>query len=432
LSSLSKNNRWGNFGGLSGAWKISEENFFRNIKPIFDDVKIRAGWGVVGNTSIGAYAASSTYASAYNGTTPAYLRSQVADSNLKWESNAKLDVGFSGTLFNKVNIDFGVYNIKGTDLILSVPTTPSRGVINNSITSNVGSMYNRGVELTLSADIINNKKFSWKSDFNISFNKNRVTSLGNSESIVKTYNITEVGKSIGQLYLYRSGKVDEESGRRIVYDKDGNEVLITFQNGSTSYLRRDGTTVNTSDLDRYAAGNTLPTYYGGWSNQLRYKFFDLAVNFQFSGGNKLWNGMKGRLAQYGFRNDTKDVYNNHWTEDNKNAFYTKPVYGDNISNGNGGLPLDCLVENGDFIRLKTLTLGYNIERKDWLKAAGLSAIRLYLQATNLFVITGYSGLDPEVSYSTNGSSNAYNLQAGLDDMSLPQTRTFTFGVNIKF
>lgn len=339
FSSLSKKNRWGNFGGLSGAWKISEETFFSRIRPIFDDVRIRAGWGIVGNTSIGAYAASSTYASAYNGVTPAYLRSQVADPNLKWESSAKLDVGISGFLFNRVNIDLGVYSIKGSNLILSVPTAPSCGVTNNSITSNVGSMYNRGVELALGADIINNKKFSWKSDFNLSFNKNKVTSLGNSESIITSYNITEVGKSIGQLYLYRSGKVDEETGRRIVYDKAGKEVLIVFQNGSTSYLHRDGTSVSTSDLDRYAAGNTLPLFYGGWSNQLRYKFFDLSVNFQFSGGNKIWNGQKGRLAQYGFRNNTTDVYFNHWTEDNRNAYYVKAVYGDNISNGNGGFRL---------------------------------------------------------------------------------------------
>jgi TonB-linked SusC/RagA family outer membrane protein len=432
LSSLSHDNRWGNFGGVSAAWKVSEEKFYAPLRSVLDDLKLRAGWGVVGNTSIAAYAASTTYTSAYNGSTPAYLRSQVADRNLKWESSEKWDVGFSGRLFNRVDVDFGYYNIRGSDLILSVPTAPSLGVTGNSITANVGSMYNRGIELTLSADLIHRRKFTWNSSFNISTGKNRVTSLGNSESIITTYNITLPGKSIGQLYLYRSGGVDPESGRRIVYDKQGNDVLITFQNGSTSYERRDGTTVSTSDLDRYAAGNTLPTFYGGWSNQLRYKYFDLAVNFQFSGGNKIWNGQKGRLAQYGFRNNTTDVYRNHWTEEHTRATYAKVVYGDNISNGNGGLPLDFLVEDGDFLRLKTLTFGYNLERKRWLRSVGISAVRLYLQATNLFVWTGYSGLDPEVSYATGGASNAYNLQAGIDDLSTPQTRTYTLGVNIKF
>lgn len=432
LSSLSKNNRWGNFGGVSTAWKISEEPFLKELRGKVDDVKLRASWGVVGNTSISAYAASSTYASGYNGTVPTYKRSQVADQNLKWEASSKLDIGISGRLFNRVNIDLGYYYSKGTDLILSVPTAPSRGVTGNSITSNVGSMTNSGIELTVDADVVSKRKFAWNTSLNITTNRNRVTSLGNAESIVTTYNITEVGKSIGQLYLYRSAGVDPATGYRIVYDKQGEEVLIEFVNGSTSYVHRDGTKVTTSDLDRRACGNTLPTFFGGWSNQLRYKYFDLAVNFQFSGGNKIWNGQKGRLAQYGFRNNTTDVYYNHWTPEHTDAIYTKPVYGDNISNGNGGLPLDFLVENGDYIRLKTVTLGYNIERKAWLKTLKLSAVRVYLQATNLLTITGYSGLDPEVSYATGGSSNAYNLQAGIDDLSTPQTRTFTLGLNVKF
>ena len=127
------------------------------------------------------------------------------------------------------------------------------------------------------------------------------------------------------------------------------------------------------------------------------------------------------------------MYKNHWSENNKvNAKYSIPIYGDNISNGNGGLPLDFLVEDGDYFRLKTLTLGYNFERKSWLKAAGITSIRVYLQTTNVFTITGYSGLDPEVSKGTSASANAYNLQAGLDDNSTPQTRTFTLGVNVKF
>ena len=433
LSSLSKDNRWGNFGGVSAAWKISEEKFYAPIRHIFDDVKLRASWGVVGNTSISAYASSSTFSSEANGNAPAYQRSTTADKNLKWEQSSKLDVGFSGRLFNRVDIDFGFYRIKGSDLILSVPTAPSRGVTNNSITSNVGSMTNTGFEVSIGADIIRKRKFHWSTNFNISFNKNKVTSLGGAESIVSSSNITQVGKSIGQLYLYRSGGVDTETGRRIVYDQQGKEVLIVFQNGSTSYQHRDGTTVSTSDLDRHTAGNTIPTYYGGWSNQLSYKHWDLALNFQFSGGNKIWNGQKGRLAQYGFRNNTVDVYKNHWSENNKvNAKYSIPIYGDNISNGNGGLPLDFLVEDGDYFRLKTLTLGYNFERKSWLKAAGITSIRVYLQTTNVFTITGYSGLDPEVSNATSASANAYNLQAGLDDNSTPQTRTFTLGVNVKF
>ena len=432
LSSLSRNHRWGNFGGLSAAWKISDEKFFRGFKRYLDDVKIRASWGVVGNTSIAAYASSSTYSSVYNGSASAYIRSQVADENLKWESSSKLDLGISGVLLKKINFDLNYYYTKGADLILAVPTSPSRGVTNNSIISNVGSMYNRGLGLTLTADVIRKHGFNWNTSFNITWNKNKVTSLGSASSIVTNYNITEVGKSIGQLYLYRSGRVDPETGYRIVYDKQGQEVLIKFVNGNTSYEHRDGTTVSTADLDRYAAGNTLPTYYGGWTNTLSYKHFDLSICFQYSGGNKIWNGEKGLLAQYGFRNNTVDVYENYWREDRRDAFYAKPVYGDNISNGNGGLPMDFLVENGDFIRLKSLTLGYNLERLSWLKNVGISSARIYFQATNLLTFTGYSGIDPEVSSATSGSDNAYNLQAGIDENAVPQTRSFTLGVNVNF
>ncbi|MBQ8713148.1 MAG: TonB-dependent receptor [Prevotella sp.] len=426
FSALSKDNRWGNFGGGSAAWRISDERFFKPWRKYADNVKLRVGWGVVGNTKISDYASSTTYSTVYNGNVAAYERSQEADSNLKWETSKKFDVGIIATLFKDIEVELAYYNINGSDLILNTPTSPSRGVPGNTITSNVGSMYNRGFEFSVFAPIISKKNFSWTTTLNLTTNKNEVTSLGNAESIVTTYNITQVGKSIGQLYLYRSGGVDPETGRRILYDTKGQEVLIMSEKDGT-YFHRDGSVVSTSDLDRYAAGNTLPTYYGGWTNTLRYRDFDLSVDFQFSGGNKIWNGQRGRLAQYGFRNNLVAVLNDHWTEDNHNATFAKPIYNDNISNGNGGLPMDFLMEDGDFLRLKNLTLGYNLEKKPLLRKLKISGIRVYAQATNLFVLTGYSGLDPEVSASTS------ILQSGLDDSYLSQqTRTFTFGLNVKF
>lgn len=426
FSALSADNQWGNFGGASAAWRISDEKFFSSLKKDIDNVKFRIGWGVVGNTSISDYASKTTYGTVFNGEVAGYQRAQVADANLKWETSKKFDIGFSATLWNRVDVDFSFFNISGSNLILNTPTSPSLGIPGNSITSNVGSMVNSGIELSVSANVINRKKFTWNTSLNLTTNKNEVTSLGNAESIITTYNITEVGKSIGQLYLYRSGGVDQETGRRILYDKQGQEVLIMAEKDAI-YFHRDGTPVSTSDLDRYAAGNTLPTFYGGWSNNLRYKKFDLTVDFQFSGGNKVWNGQKGRLAQYGFRNNLVDVYENHWTENNRNANYAKPIYNDNISNGNGGMPMDFLVEDGSFIRLKNITLGYNFEKLPILKSLKISTVHLYAQATNLFVLTGYSGLDPEVSASTS------SLSGGLDDSYLPQqTRTFTFGINVKF
>ncbi|MCC8094657.1 MAG: hypothetical protein LIP05_04420 [Tannerellaceae bacterium] len=174
-------------------------------------------------------------------------------------------------------------------------------------------------------------------------------------------------------------------------------------------------------------GNTIPTYYGGWTNNFTFKRFDLNVFFQFSGGNYILNGTKSTSSDMWFWNNTIDVLKNHWTESNRNAIYAKPVYGDNVSNGSANSISDW-VEKGDYLRLKNISLGYTFDTQKWSSKLGISVLRLYAQAQNLFVITGYSGLDPEV----NSNVQSPGLAGGVDKNTIPQARTYTLGLNVTF
>lgn len=433
FSALSKRNRWGNFGGASAAWDVSRERFFAPLKDILAHFRVKASWGIVGNTNINDYAAKSYYSSSYYGNNGTYIIGQIGDSdNLKWESSEKWNVGFTTDLFNKVSVSLEYYVTNSSDLILAVPVAPSKGVPGNSIISNAGKMSNRGIELGINSLLVSTKDFSWTTAFNLTTNRNRVEQLSDgvqeiiSTGLAESTNITVTGKSIGQLYLYPTGGIDEKTGRRIFYGEDGTKVLLEFEKEG-KFFTEDGQPYAESKIKRVIAGNTLPTFYGGWSNNLTYKNFDLSLLFQFSGGNKIYNGTKATMSDVRWWNNSIDVWNNYWTEGRTNAKYAKPIWGDNYSNGSA-LPITDWVEDGDYIRLKNISLGYTFARLPWLNKAGISRLRLYAQAQNLFVITRYEGLDPEVLSNTNSA----NLNGGTDHNTAPQARTFTFGINITF
>lgn len=431
-SALSKANRWGNFGGVSAAWRVSEEAFFEPIRDIVNDFKIKGSYGVVGNTDIYDYASKSYYSSYNYGTNGTYGLSQIADPNLKWESSEKFSLGFNTRILDRIDVDFDYYYTKSSDLILNVPQSPSKGIPGGVITTNAGKMKNSGIELTISADVIKNKEFTWQTSLNFTTNKNEVVSLadgvenilGGDDSGLEITNITVPGKSIGRLYLYKTGGVDPETGRRIFITPEGKETLLMFEKGSWFY--RDGTEYQ-GDFEPVDCGNTLPTWYGGWSNNFSYKGFDLSLFFQFSGGNKIYNGTKASVSDMRYWNNSKDVYEKYWTPERRNAEYPLPVYGDNYSNGSA-LPISDWVEKGDYLRLKNVSLGYTFDTKTWSKSLGISALRLYVQAQNLFVITGYSGMDPETLTNVMDAT----LSGGTDKNTLPQARTYTFGVNLTF
>ena len=431
-SALSEKNRWGNFGGVSAAWRVSEEAFFQPLRNVVDDLKIKGSYGVVGNTDIYDYASKSFYSSYNYGINGTYGLAQIADPNLKWESSEKYSIGFNARLLNRINVDFDYYYTKSSDLILDVPQSPSKGIPGNIITTNAGKMRNSGIELTVSADVIKNSDFTWETSFNITTNKNKVISLADGvENILKgdnggleITNITVPGKSIGRLYLYPTAGVDPKSGRRVFITPEGDRTLLMFEKGGWFY--EDGTEY-AGEFEPIDCGNTLPTWYGGWTNNFKYKGFDLSLFFQFSGGNKIYNGTKASVSDMRYWNNSKDVYNKYWTPERTHAEYPMPIYGDNYSNGSA-LPISDLVERGDYLRLKNVSLGYTFNTKNWSKAVGISALRLYVQAQNLFVITGYSGMDPETLTNVESAT----LAGGTDKNTLPQARTYTIGVNLTF
>ena len=171
-SALSEKNRWGNFGGVSAAWRVSEEGFFKPLRNVVDDLKIKGSYGVVGNTDIYDYASKSFYSSYNYGINGTYGLAQIADPNLKWESSEKYSIGFNARLLDRISVDFDYYYTKSSDLILDVPQSPSKGIPGNIITTNAGKMKNSGIELTVSADVIRNSQFTWETSFNITTNKN--------------------------------------------------------------------------------------------------------------------------------------------------------------------------------------------------------------------------------------------------------------------
>ena len=435
LSSLG--DKWGNFWGVSASWRISDEGFFEPLKDVFTDLRVKASYGIVGNTNVDSYAAVSTYASTYYNGAGGYYLSNIADEDLGWESTAKTDVGITGQIANRWNFEATFFNSKSKDLILDSSQSYSTGIPNSSITTNLGKARNRGFEFSFGGLVMQKGDFSWDTNFNFTFVKNKVLELEDDivEDGTGTANITTEGLSMGQLYVYPTAGIDEETGRRVVLldDEDGNptiEALLvyTYNNGGAQvYDRYTGEELDIDDWTPHIWGNTKPTYYGGWNNTFRWKNWDATVFFQFSGGNKIYNGMKATTSDMRFWNNSTDVYENIWRNEGDKATYAKAELNDNYSNGSA-CEISDWVENGDYLRLKNIMIGYSFDTKRWPEKVGITQLRLYISATNLFCITGYSGMDPEIS----SRSDISNTASGIDKNTTPLTKTYSIGINLTF
>ena len=437
LSKLGR--KWGNFYGVSGAWRLSDEAFFHDLRRTIDDLKIKVSYGVVGNANVDWYASKSVYSSStYNGSV-SYISSGINDPDLGWEQTGTADIGFSASLLKgRFNIDVDYFYSKSKDLILDASQAYSTGIVGASVSTNLGKTVNKGLEITVSGDLIRKKNFTWSSSFNISLIKNEVTELADDILFSSSTgaNITTKGYSMAQLYAYPTDGIDPQTGRRIVLIKkddgsyDRTLLIYKYGKGGAQLYELDGETPSKytmSDWKPEISGNTKPTYYGGWSNTFRYKNWDAKVNFHFSGGNKIINGMRATLSDGRMWSGTEEYYENIWRQPGDNAKYAKASYNDNYSNGTANLITD-LIESGDFIRLQSLSIGYQFNTKKWSQDWGISSVRLYAQAQNLFCITGYTGFDPEI----NSYYNSANLRSGIDLNTTPPTRTITFGVNVSF
>lgn len=406
------------------------------MKSAVSDLRVKASYGIVGNTNVDAYASLSTYGSTYYNGTGAYYPNAIADSNLGWEQTAKTDIGITGQIASRFNFELTYFKSKSKNLILNSSQSYSTGIPDFSITTNLGKAQNQGLEFSFGGNILRIGDFTWDSNVNFTFVKNKVLELESDiiEDGTGANNITTEGLSMAQLYVYPTAGVDPETGRRVVLldDENGNatrEALLvyTYGSGAAVYDRTTGEKLDIDDWNPHIMGNTKPTYYGGWTNNFSWKGWDATLFFQFSGGNKIYNGMKATMSDMRFWNNSKNVYETIWRNPGDISDYAKPEMNDNYSNGSAN-PISDFIENGDYLRLKNLVIGYTFDTKKWPKKVGISQLRFYVTATNLFCITGYSGMDPEI----NSRGDSSNTISGIDKNTAPLTKTYSFGVNLSF
>ncbi|WP_448633432.1 TonB-dependent receptor domain-containing protein [Pedobacter panaciterrae] len=406
-------------GGV--AWRAGQEDFIKNLN-VFDELKLRASLGLSGNQNgIGSYAAQGLWSSGANYLEqPGISPSQLANPDLTWETTRQFNVGAEFGFFkNRLSIVADYYNKYTYDLLLNVPVPYRSGFA--SYLQNYGSVRNKGFELGINSTNVASTDFKWTTNFNISFNNNKIEKLASDISLGasgRNISILRQGHSVNSFQLYKQLYVDPKTGNAVYEDvnKDG---LIT-------------------SADRQIVGNALPKYTGGLTNNLSYKSFDLSFFVYFQQGNKIMNMNDffmvhgGTQANIGFLPRQLD----RWQKEGDitdiprlTTYSSNPTENGGAANNYGGNVASLssrYLEDGSFIRLKTLTLGYTLPVAV-LKKINISRIRLYAQATNLLTFTNYGGLDPEVSSQSNNQNTA-----GYDWATVPQPRTFQIGANVTF
>lgn len=442
-SQFGNNNKRGYFPGGAVAWQVAREGFWMasGADRIFSSFKLRASYGKVGNNSLGSYDSYGLYNTSLYNSAGTLAFSQTGNPSLKWENIKTLDIGANFGIFkDRVTAEVTYYKKDINDLILQVPVVPSSGLPSRPAI-NIGSMFNRGVEVNITADAVRGKDFSWTPSFNISFNHNEVTALADGISRITTStsdtevtNITEVGYPIGNLYIVRTDGVDAATGRRIFLDKNGRQVLyqnvLPLVNGvatGSQWEYTDGTRAPaiTQSADAVNYKQTAPKAYGGFSNMFRYKSFDINVMLTYQFGAYTYYGTNAGLRDQRFWNNSTDILN-RWTTPGQVTDIPKVVFNDNVSNGSS-LPISANVFKSDFLKVKSIDIGYTLP-KELLGKAGISNLRIYAGGFNLFTITGYPGPDPEVS--SNGAGS--NSGQGIDRNTAGNQRTFTAGFSVKF
>lgn len=432
----------GTFWGASAGWEITKEDFWNNsgLNNVFSSFKIKGSYGKVGNIAgIGNYPTFSTYGSGLYGGVPSSVYNAAGNTQLTWETSKKTDIGVNfGILKDRLSFEIDYYKNNIDGLILDVAQSPSAGVP-TTISTNVGSMYNKGVEFAINATPITGGEFTWTSNFNIAYNKNEVTSLapGLNEIVTPTgstatgenVNRSAPGYSVGYLYVVRTAGVDQATGRRIFLNGAGRAVtyqhIVPTGESNWTYLD-DGSRAPaiTQGNDAKMYKNTAPKFYGGFDNTFRYKGFDLNVMLTYQLGFYVSYGTNAGLHDQRYWNNAVDVLN-RWTTPGQQTDFPRAIYGDNVSYGNT-IPLDINVFKGDFLKLRNVGLGYTIPQSV-LGKAGISNLRVYVAGQNLAILTKYPGPDPEVS--SNGLTASGQ---GSDRNSGPNARTYTVGLSVGF
>jgi TonB-linked SusC/RagA family outer membrane protein len=480
-SNFGPNKRWAGFHSVAGSWRFSEEEFIRKIAGSWlSNGKLRIGWGQTGNSNIGAYLWGSAITKMSTGLGNSYRPSQIANKDIKWETQEQWNVGLDlGVFRDRVNLTVDWYRKESKDMLMQLQLPSYMGTSGNVSSAlqapfgNYGDIRNTGWEISLNTHPLIGK-FQWDSDFQISFNKNKLISLSDGSTTASLVGYgqwndvvtrTEVGKSLFHFYgyvtdgLYTSLEDIQTSAKPEKYPADNhfsrtNSVWI----GDVKYKDLNGDGV-INEKDQTDLGSPFPKFTFGWNNTFHWKNFDLNIFVNGSYGNKVFNYMKMKLT------NMKSTWTNQLTEVQNcarlepidaNKDYTGGIitpysggervsnwYDDitnvRISNANASQPRatlsdpndndrisDRYVEDGSYLRLKNISLGYTFP-KSMIKNWGIESLRLYVNIQNLFTITGYDGYDPEIGVST-ASSNV----VGLDNGRYPSPTTYSFGVNLTF
>ena len=411
-SRFGKDEQFGLFPAISGAWIMSDEEFLQE-STVFSLLKLRASWGVTGNAGIGNYASRSLISGAsYNGR-PALQPTQLGDPSLKWETTSQYDFGLDfGIVENRISGQIDYYNKTTTDLILAEPIPSTSGF--TTLTRNVGELRNTGFEFVLDTKNFVGQDFRWSSSFNISYNKNEVTSLPGGD-IVSGQNIVSEGETLASFYMVEFAGADPENG----------DALFVSNTLNADGTRDKSLTNNYNSAARVVLASPFPNVIAGFTNNLYYKDFDLSFTFQGQYGASIYNG-SGR-----YQSSNGDFYDNQ-TIDQLDR-WQKPGDITNVPQarflgGNGTQHSSRYLQKADFIRLRNLTFGFTLP-DSFSKAVNIDKLRIYFTGVNLLTFTDYVGYDPESTYDVNADSN---INIGTAFYSAPSAKTFTVGINLQF
>lgn len=408
-SRFGKNNRFGDFYSLGMAWSLHREDFMSGAGFV-DHLRVRASYGSVGNANIGDYIAYGLYNMnnvQYNGEPGGHPR-RLANPDLTWESNYNANFGIDAGLFKRVHFALDLYSKKTANLLQDVPMSLVSGFY--WYTDNVGSIRNRGLDVLVEGIFTDAQDFEWRANFNISFNKNKVVKLNEGEEIVIGNKIIHEGWDMNTLYLRKWVGVNPENGdplwEKVMTQENGTEVIEITNNYSEATVQ--------------PVGSTSPMFFGGFSNFFRFKRFSLRADFNFVYGNQIYNSYRELFdndGAYPSYNSMKlhDGWK-RWETPGDQATHPKPVFqGNRLSNKSSSR----YIEDGSYIRLHQLVLRYQLP-DIYVNRLGLKEAELSLSGANLWTLTDFSGMDPEVG--VEGHSEAL----------YPVTRKFMLGVNISF
>ena len=403
-SRFSAKNRYGNFWALGATWNIDREEFMAN-NTLFDQLKLRASYGVNGNAGIGNYDAPALYGFGFNyNQLPGSGPTNVGDENLTWELNKPMNIGLDfSVLKNRVNVTIDYYIRKSENLLLSVPLSNTSGF--GSATRNIGSMENKGVELSLNIIPVQTKDFRWDLDFNFSNNKNKITSLPNAADILNGNFIIRQGESLNTFFLREWAGVDRATGDPLWYTTDKHQASSNIYPGASA---------------RILAGQALPKFFGSLTNALSYKGFNLSAQLYYNFGNQVFDTWRGYYLGSGFGASFNKVKRqlDAWKQPGDITTVPKYVYNGN-KNFNAGSTYN--LNDGSFVRVRDIQLGYTLP-KAYAEKLKIGSANFYVRGTNLFTWVKDENLpfDPE-----QGTGSASNLNVFIP-------KTVTVGLSLAF